>query len=136
MPGAPNTGPLDAADDTAGLAASGAGVGNASVDAPRASGRTAPPLAAPGFHAGDMGLEPKRLDGPLNDAPDNLTRIKGIGPTIERLLFEHGVYHYDQIAAWTDAEAQWIEQMIGFAGRVEREGWIAQAKGFAAEGKG
>ena len=97
----------------------------------RPSGAAARALGAPGAHEGVMGLEPKRIDAPRGDRPDDLTRIKGIGPTIERLLFEHGVYHFDQIAGWSAAEAQWIEQMIGFVGRVERENWVAQAKGFA-----
>ncbi len=106
------------------------------VPGARPSGEPITPLGAPGAHEGAMGLEPSRLDAPRGGKPDDLTRIKGIGPTIERLLFEHGVYHFDQIAGWSTAEAQWIEQMIGFAGRVEREDWVAQAMGFAAEGEG
>ena len=118
----------------AGLSAHGEGDGQAS----RPSGARGTPLGAPGAHEGAMGLEPRRLDAPRGDSPDNLTRIKGIGPAIERLLFEHGVYHFNQIAGWSAGEAQWIDQMIGFAGRVEREDWMAQAKGLAddADAKG
>lgn len=81
----------------------------------------------------DSAAEPRRLDGPRDGSPDNLTRIKGIGPAIERLLFEHGIYHFDQIAGWGAAESRWIEQMVGFAGRVGREGWIEQAREFAGD---
>lgn len=80
-----------------------------------------------------LAAEPRRLDGPRNGTPDNLTRIKGIGPAIERLLFEHGIYHFDQIAGWSAAESRWIDQMVGFAGRVGREGWIEQAREFARD---
>ena len=88
-------------------------------------------LGAPGTQEGAMGMEPERLSAPRDDKPDDLTRIKGIGPAIERILFEHGIFHFDQIAGWGAAEARWIEQMIGFAGRVERERWIAQAETFS-----
>src|SRR5690606_18717680 len=43
------------------------------------------------------------LAAPRGGAPDKLTRIKGIGPVNERKLHEHGIFHFEQIAAWTEA---------------------------------
>ena len=41
------------------------------------------------------------LSAPRGGKADRLTLIKGIGPVNERKLNEHGVFHFDQIAAWT-----------------------------------
>ena len=39
-----------------------------------------------------------------------------------------GVYHDDQVAAWSEAEADWVNARLKFKGRVQREDWISQAK--------
>ena len=62
------------------------------------------------------------------DAPDDLTQIKGIGPTVERLLFEQGIFRFDQIAALGESEIAAIETAIGFSGRIGREAWVEQAR--------
>jgi NADH-quinone oxidoreductase subunit E len=84
-------------------------------------------------HGGEA--EPERLEGPRpgRDA-DDLKRIDGIGPKIEGMLHEMGIWHFDQIAAWTPAEVAWVDSRLKFRGRIEREGWIAQAKALASEG--
>ena len=74
------------------------------------------------------------LDAPRNGKKDNLTRIKGIGVKIDTLLNSIGVYHFDQIAAWTDKEAAWIDHQVSFPGRSIRDDWVGQAK-LLAEGK-
>ncbi|MCQ0987846.1 hypothetical protein [Jiella marina] len=71
---------------------------------------------------------PAGLPGPRQGNPDDLTRIDGIGPAIEKLLFERGLYHFDQIAALRPEEAIWIEQELGFPGRIREEAWIDQAR--------
>ncbi|EAS48597.1 hypothetical protein SI859A1_01081 [Aurantimonas manganoxydans SI85-9A1] len=74
------------------------------------------------------------VDGSVTDAgagahaPDDLTQIKGIGPTVERLLFEQGIFRYDQIAALGESEIAAIEAAIGFSGRIGREAWVEQAR--------
>ncbi|HWJ87391.1 MAG TPA: helix-hairpin-helix domain-containing protein [Pelagibacterium sp.] len=65
--------------------------------------------------------------------PDDLTKIKGIGPKTVAMLHENGIYRFDQIATW-DAEA--IEDMnerMSFRSRVERENWIEQARDLAGK---
>ncbi len=65
--------------------------------------------------------------------PDNLKRIGGIGVIIERRLNALGIYRYDQIAAWTDADVERVDAELDFPGRIEREEWREQAQ-ILAEG--
>lgn len=71
---------------------------------------------------------PAFLTKPRNGKADDLKRIKGVGKVLEGILFERGVYHFDQIATWSDENAQWMDTFMKFPGRIEREGWIEQAK--------
>lgn len=60
---------------------------------------------------------------------DDLTRIKGLGPKLARLLADLGVTRFDQIAAWTEADLAAIDPKLGaFAGRPARDAWVEQAK--------
>lgn len=79
--------------------------------------------------------EPRRLDKPQG-APDDLTLISGIGPRIQTILNELGIWHFSQIAAWTPSNEAWIDQHLNFAGRVSREGWIGQAGEFISANAG
>jgi NADH-quinone oxidoreductase subunit E len=71
---------------------------------------------------------PQGLAAPRGDTPDNLQRISGIGPKLEKTLHDLGFYHYDQIAAWDQTEVDWINEHLRFRGRIEREQWIEQAR--------
>jgi predicted flap endonuclease-1-like 5' DNA nuclease len=75
---------------------------------------------------------PLALDGPREGRPDDLKMIGGVGPKIEATLHELGIYHFDQVASWTAAEAAWVDSYLRFTGRIEREEWIEQAKALAA----
>ena len=63
-----------------------------------------------------------------------LIKISGVGPKLEVVLNELGFWHFDQIAKWSAAEIAWVDSRLKFKGRIERDGWIAQAKAFASEG--
>jgi len=52
---------------------------------------------------------------------DELTLIKGIGPKIEDTLNTLGIFHFDQIAAWSPAEKDWVTGYLKFKGRSDRE---------------
>ena len=65
--------------------------------------------------------------------PDDLKRISGVGPKLEGLLHKNGVFHFDQIAAWSTEEIAYMDDQLSFKGRIERDGWIDQAKQFEAE---
>lgn len=58
---------------------------------------------------------------------DDLKKISGVGPKLESLLHENGVFHFDQIAAWNAAEIAYMDDQLSFKGRIERDNWIAQA---------
>ncbi len=65
-------------------------------------------------------------------APDDLAKLPGIGPQIVKKLNDAGIFHYWQIAAMTAADAARIDRELKLAGRIERDGWIEQARGLAA----
>ncbi len=66
--------------------------------------------------------------------PDDLSRIKGIGPKLSTRLSELGVFHYRQIADWTPEQMAEVDSQLGnFAGRPERDQWQSQAR-LLAEG--
>ncbi|MCQ3944143.1 MAG: 30S ribosomal protein S2, partial [Alphaproteobacteria bacterium] len=70
------------------------------------------------------------LPGPRGVA-DDLKKLAGVSPAIEKKLNDLGIFHYWQIADLKPAAAHKIGEEVGLPGRVE--GWIAQAKGFTAE---
>ncbi len=76
----------------------------------------------------DQKSRPAGLAGPRGGKPDNLKAIGGIGPKLEAILNDFGIFHFDQIADWSPQEAGWIEDYLKFPGRVARDRWIDQAK--------
>ncbi len=76
----------------------------------------------------DDRYKPAVLTEPKNGKKDNLTRIKGIGRIIEGKLNDLGVFHFEQIAAWSEDEVKWVDSHLAFSGRIIREDWIGQAK--------
>ena len=83
----------------------------------------------------ETGRKPELRDAPRDGGADDLKAIKGIGPKLEAMLHDMGVYHFDQIAAWTDEEVAWVdENLVGFKGRVSRDGWVDQARVLADGG--
>lgn len=66
-------------------------------------------------------------------APDDLTRIKGLGPKLAAQLNALGVTSLSQIAFWDDAEIDRIDAQLGrFEGRIRRDHWPEQARLLAA----
>jgi len=74
------------------------------------------------------------LDAPRDGRKDNLTRIKGIGIKIDEALNSIGIWHFDQIAVWTEENMAWADKELAFPGRAKRDDWVGQAK-LLAEGK-
>lgn len=72
---------------------------------------------------------PVGLSAPRGGIGDDLKKINGVGPAMEKLLNSLGYYHFDQIAAWSPAEVAWVDDNLeGFKGRATRDNWISQAK--------
>jgi large subunit ribosomal protein L21 len=64
---------------------------------------------------------------------DDLKLLSGVGPALEKKLHEAGITSFAQIAAWTGAEVEEFGEKLSFKGRIEREGWIEQAKELASK---
>jgi NADH-quinone oxidoreductase subunit E len=64
--------------------------------------------------------------------PDDLKLISGIGPKLEKVLNGLGVWTFGQIAAWSREEIAWMDDYLSFKGRIDRDGWIEQARSMAA----
>ncbi|MCO4054554.1 MAG: 30S ribosomal protein S2 [Bosea sp.] len=60
-------------------------------------------------------------------APDDLTKLTGVGPELEKKLNEGGLFHYWQFAAMTPADETAVDASLKLSGRIGRDGWIAQA---------
>lgn len=67
-----------------------------------------------------------------SDDADDLQQIKGIGPKIAGILNELGIHQFEQIAAWSATDVDWVNERLKFKGRIEREEWIPQAKALLA----
>jgi small subunit ribosomal protein S2 len=61
-------------------------------------------------------------------APDDLAKLTGVGPQIIKKLNEHGVFHYWQLAAMTQEEAEKLDADLRFSGRITRDHWVDQAR--------
>ena len=78
--------------------------------------------------------EPELLSAPRDGKADDLKEISGVGLKLEKVLNELGIYHFEQIASWSEKELNWIDNhLVAFKGRARREKWVEQAK-ILAEG--
>ena len=89
----------------------------------KASTAKAKAAAAPKAEAKPATLTAARAGG-----ADDLKQLKGVGPALEKTLNNLGFYHFDQVAAWKKKDVLWVDSNLRFKGRIERDGWIAQAK--------
>jgi len=66
--------------------------------------------------------------------PDDLKRIIGVGPKLEGMLHNIGVYYFWQVSRWLPADVSQVDDLLdAFKGRIERDAWVMQAKKLAAE---
>ncbi len=71
---------------------------------------------------------PKAEAAKADAGGDDLKKLSGVGPALEKKLHEAGITSFAQIAAWTEADVADMDEKLSFKGRIEREGWIDQAK--------
>ena len=70
---------------------------------------------------------PPLLDAP--GTPDDLKLIVGVGPVIERMLYQLGIATYRQIARWSERDIDEFDARLReFPGRIRRDGWVTQAR--------
>jgi len=79
--------------------------------------------------------KPELLKKAREGGADDLKLISGVGPKLEGTLNELGFWHFDQVAGWRKKEVEWVDSRLKFKGRIERDGWIAQAKILAKGGE-
>lgn len=61
---------------------------------------------------------------------DDLKKLKGVGPKLEGMLNDMGIYTYQQVSKMSKAEYDLVDSMLtSFKGRGERDDWAGQAKG-------
>jgi small subunit ribosomal protein S2 len=78
--------------------------------------------------AGDLGFE--QLAGPRG-VSDDLKKLPGVSPAIEKQLNDLGIFHFTQIAELNEKAAHNIGEEVGLPGRVD--GWVKKAKELTAE---
>src|SRR5438034_292842 len=75
-----------------------------------------------------LGFEP--LSGPRGVA-DDLKKLPGVSPAIEKQLNDLGIFHFQQLAELSPTATHNIGEEVGLPGRVES--WVAKAKELTAE---
>ncbi len=79
--------------------------------------------------AGDDNEFVKSAEEPLDGVKDNLKKIKGVGPAIEKTLNELGIFRFEQIADMSEYDIDRVAQRLkGFHSRIYREDWMGQAR--------
>ena len=59
---------------------------------------------------------------------DDLKRIQGVGPKLERMLNDMGIYQFKQISEFNAQDVKWVDDhLTAFKGRISRDNWVAQA---------
>ena len=91
-------------------------------EAPKAEAKAAPKKEAP-----------KKAAPKAEAGADDLKKLSGVGPALEKKLHENGVTSFAQIAAWGPEDIADMDDKLSFKGRIERDGWVEQAKAFEAE---
>ena len=69
----------------------------------------------------------------LEGKPDNLKKISGVGPVLEKKLHEAGIYFFWQVAALKEEQITELEEEMSFPGRITRDEWVKQAEEFAKD---
>ena len=113
-------------------AVSGAGVAVAAAAAKKPAAKKAAPKKEAAPKAEEKKAAPKKA-APKKAAEggDDLKQLSGVGPALEKKLHEAGVTTFAQIADWTADDVAAMDEKLSFKGRIEREGWIEQAKELA-----
>jgi len=104
-----------------GQGASGADMGAAEAPVVEMPGDAAPAAAAA------SGEVFEKLAAPRG-APDDLTKLTGVGPQLEKRLNEGGIFHFWQIAAMGEGDISTVDGELKLNGRIARGNWVVQAQ--------
>ena len=79
------------------------------------------------------GYNPDWLLSAPRGQKDNLQAIFGIGPKLELQLNNLGIFHFDQIAQFSNDDILWVARHLkSFPGRIVRDRWISQAESLSS----
>lgn len=81
--------------------------------------------------AGAAGEGFVRLSAPQG-APDDLSKLGGVGPQLSAKLNEYGIFHFWQLAAMSEGDLSALDAALKLNGRAAREGWLDTARALAA----
>ncbi len=103
---------------------------------PKTSAKPEPKKAAKPAPAAKPTLDDKRRPAGMArpKTVDDLKLISGVGPKIEAILHELGIFQFAQVAAWTKDQRDWVDGYLSFSGRIDRDEWVKQAKALAKGG--
>lgn len=64
-------------------------------------------------------------------APDDFMQLSGMGPETVQKLNDGGIFHFWQLATMSPADVSKVDHDLKLAGRIESQGWVAQARELA-----
>ena len=99
------------------------GIGRGAGASGRDIGASAEPVAE--TPAPDEAFE---ILGAPRGAPDDLTKLTGVGPQLEKKLNEGGIFHWWQVAAMQEADVAKVDADLKLNGRIARDNWVEQAR--------
>ena len=65
-------------------------------------------------------------------APDDMSKLNGGSPQLAQKLNDAGIFHFWQLAAMTPEDAANVDRDLKLNGRLDREGWVLQARELVA----
>jgi small subunit ribosomal protein S2 len=78
--------------------------------------------------------EPEALFETPEGPADDLKKITGVGPVLEKKLNALGITTYAQIANFSGEDIARVDDALSFKGRIERDNWLDQATALAKAG--
>ena len=113
-----------------------AAIGAGSVSGAAMAAAAPKPAAAPKKPAAEAkpAATAEAAAAPKAEAPasgDDLKKLSGVGPAMEKKMHEAGIKRFAQIAAWTPEQVAAMDSKLGLKGKIEKEGWVDQAKTLA-----
>jgi small subunit ribosomal protein S2 len=72
-----------------------------------------------------------RLSAPQG-APDDLSKLGGVGPQLVAKLNEYGLFHFWQFAAMSEGDVAALDAALKLNGRATRDSWVETARSLAA----
>lgn len=98
-----------------------------------AAPKEAPKAEAPKAAATSADMPEGALFARPEGEPDDLKKISGVGPVLEKKLHAFGITKFAQVAAFTKADIDMVDDALSFKGRIERDDWVGQAAKLAKE---